>query len=402
MPLMLGSKTYDPVDNFNTTPGLFDLHPAIGLYFASAAGHVLVSAASPLPVTPIGGGDVTDTDDNSLVSGQTTGLEIIENYIFDGTVWIRQMGGIDNAVAPASPQGSFIAGIVTDPLDVFTDGDISFLHFDTSGRLLVNAEGVTDTDDNSIAAGQTTGLSIDLSYLFDGTVWIRQMGGIDNAVAPASPQGCFVAGIVTDPLDVFADGDISFLHFDTSGRLLTTAAISLTTDTDDNLIASGQILPLFINENYVHDGTNWIRWQGGVDNAVAPATPQVGFVGGKVTSPLDVYADGDASGLNFNTRGRVLVQPRGATITAGANTAVGVGATVALPALPVGTLAITVQNKTAGGASRVLIRQVGGAAGTGISLATLGTITFDNAVAALEAENIAGPAASVGIIFESE
>lgn len=50
MPLMSGSQSHFPVDNFNTTPGSCDLHPAIGIYFASPTGHVLVSAVAPLPV----------------------------------------------------------------------------------------------------------------------------------------------------------------------------------------------------------------------------------------------------------------------------------------------------------------------------------------------------------------
>src|SRR3990172_7347892 len=77
--------------------------------------------------------------------------------------------------------------------------------------------------------------------------------------------------------------------------------------------------------------TGSFLWQGGVDNPVASASPQGAFVGGIVTSPRPIFANGDVSLFHFNTRGRVLTQPRGATIAAGANTAVGVGATVALP-----------------------------------------------------------------------
>jgi hypothetical protein len=178
--------------------------------------------------------------------------------------------------------------------------------------------GITDTDDNSIASGQTTLLAIDLNYVFNGTNWIRLQGGVDNAVAPASPQGAFVAGVVTDPVDAFVDGDISLLHMDASGRLLTSCS---------------------------------------------PGAP-------------------------------------GTTIVAGANTTVGVGATVALPVPPPGTISMTVQNRTTGAATRVLVRQVGGAPGTGIELQTRGTITFDKAIAPLEVENIAGPAATIAILFE--
>src|SRR3990172_6045507 len=56
-------------------------------------------------------------------------------------------------------------------------------------------------------------------------------------------------------------------------------------------------------------------WQGGVDNAVASASPQGAFVGGIVTSPLPVFVTGDVSLLHFNTRGRLLVQPPRSAIT---------------------------------------------------------------------------------------
>lgn len=169
------------------------------------------------------------------------------NSIHDGTDWNRWEGGPDNAVAPAPGVGAFVGGTVTSPLDVFADGDVSLLHFDTSGRLHVvstgGGAGVTDTDDDGIAVGQTTSLVIPIpyfsnldnagiwerwtgrnddnalpaadaspttigqDYIFDGTNWIRQMGAASNAVAPASPQGAFTVGVVRTSFDVFAAGD---------------------------------------------------------------------------------------------------------------------------------------------------------------------------------------------------
>ena len=119
------------------TGGGFDLHPAIGLIFAAAGGHKLVSSVDPLPVTAAG--SVTDMDDNSVVAGQTLPLGIVENYIFDGTNWVRLQGGIDNAAAPASPQGAFVAGEAHTALQVYADGDIVIPNFDTSGRLRTTA-----------------------------------------------------------------------------------------------------------------------------------------------------------------------------------------------------------------------------------------------------------------------
>lgn len=400
-----------------------------------------------------GGGGGTEQDDNAIAQGQTLPLSIIENYIHNGTTWIRLQGGVDNAVAPASPQGAFFGGIVTDPVDVFVDGDISLAHFDTSGRLLVSSiEGVSETDDGSIASGQTTGLEITIPYVFDGATWVRSLardanpaidqtldyslvraaisgidsnggagsevvavntevvsdgiltdtdtgfitltklfaerraagtvqninsdrgdeisgvavtavtglytnaiavgidstgadvfepiearaplvdadlaealiglttnsrlairgaadfeiwnGGTENAAAIATPAGAFVGGVVTDPVDVFVDGDVSLLHFDTSGRLLTTATATLT-ETDDDAIAIGQVLDGVINLPYFSNLDNtsiWERWTGRDDD-------------GSITS-----GDGSPTviGLNYNFDGTNWVR----TLARPANTAI--------------------------------------------------------------------------------
>lgn len=52
MPCGMGSATNLLTDNFNTGGGV-DLHQAIGLYFAGPAGHLIVSALNPLPVTGV-------------------------------------------------------------------------------------------------------------------------------------------------------------------------------------------------------------------------------------------------------------------------------------------------------------------------------------------------------------
>ncbi len=308
---------------------------------------------------------------------------------------------MDNGAAPAAPQIAFVGGKVTDPLDVYIDGDSCVLNFGLDGRLLVDAEGVTDTDDNSIADGQTTGITIPLNYMYDGTAWIRVQGGVDNAAAPAAPQTLFVGGKVTDPLDVYVDGDTCVLNFGLDGRLLVDA--EGVTDTDDNSIADGQATGLSIPLNYMHDGTAWIRVQGGVDNAAATGSPQGLFVAGIVTDPLDAYTDGDVSFFHFDTSGRLEVKTtisEGTTVTSPADTAVGVGLTVALPVPPAGTKQVTVQN-TSGTGINIRVREAGGAVGTGILLPPFSTRTFERAVAPLEAQHVAGGVgATVAIQFE--
>lgn len=180
--------------------------------------RVAVTPAGALVVAT--GGDISELDDNDIAQGQTTGFEITIGYINDGTKWIRQQGGVDNTPAPASPQGGFGAGVVRAALPVYADGDVSLFNFNTSGQLMVDAEGITEGDDNSIASGQTSSLNIPLNYVFNGTDWIRQMGGVDNAPAAGSPQGTFIAGVARAALPVYADGDVVIPAFDTSGRLI--------------------------------------------------------------------------------------------------------------------------------------------------------------------------------------
>lgn len=94
----------------------------------------------------------------------------------------------------------------------------------------------------------------------------------------------------------------------------------------------------------------------------------------------------------------------GTVVNSPTDTVVGVGATVALPTAPVGTRRMVVQ-VTSGDATTtvVRIREVGGAAGTGIILVRYGSRVYggqEGALADLEAEHIAGPATTVAVQFE--
>jgi hypothetical protein len=161
--------------------------------------RVLVDVMGRLVVVGGGGGGVgiTDADDNSLVAGQTTLLSIDENYVFDPVsgFWIRQQGGVDNAVGPATPQLGYVGGIVTDPEDVFADGDTSGLHFDTRGRLLTSVVRpgtvITSPADTALPAGVvpltvppvgTTRMTVQVTS-GDATtrVRVRELGGAAGA-----------------------------------------------------------------------------------------------------------------------------------------------------------------------------------------------------------------------------
>lgn len=112
--------------------------------------------------------------------------------------------------------------------------------------------------------------------------------------------------------------------------------------------------------------------------------------------------------IRVDSSGRVITAPT--TTTPGsiigptpADTAVGVGATEPLPAIPAGTTRMTVQQVGTSPGSRVRVREVGGPAGSGPILVRFGSITVGSAggsIAALEVEHVAGPATAVTIFFE--
>lgn len=116
---------------------------------------------------------------------------------------------------------------------------------------------------------------------------------------------------------------------------------------------------------------------------------------------------GDQRALPLNAAGELIVSGSGITpgtiITSPADVAVGIGATVALPAPPVGTSRMVAQVTSGDSTTRMRVRELGGAAGAGTLLIRFGTRAYggaDGAIAPIEIENVAGPAASAGIQFE--
>ncbi len=108
----------------------------------------------------------------------------------------------------------------------------------------------------------------------------------DNAPAPATPAGVFIDGIHRTTLPTYTDGDAVLLHFDSRGRLLVSPGeTGLTADIDR-------------------------------DQDPAPALPVGQFIIGKFSATLPTYTDGDNSVMHFDSRGRLLVSPGEAGLTA--------------------------------------------------------------------------------------
>ena len=94
----------------------------------------------------------------------------------------------------------------------------------------------------------------------------------------------------------------------------------------------------------------------------------------------------------------------GTVITTPDNTALNAAATEPLPTAPANTRRVRVQVTGGDESTQVLIREVGGTAGTGILLINNGSTLYggiDGSVADLEAQNLAGPAVTVRVQFES-
>lgn len=78
---------------------------------------------------------------------------------------------------------------------------------------------------------------------------------------------------------------------------------------------AGTLFGLLVNSREsIFDGTDWNRWEGGVDNSPAPSTTPVGaFIAGVARTALAVYADGDVAVPTFDTSGRLQVLSTAAT-----------------------------------------------------------------------------------------
>lgn len=111
---------------------------------------------------------------------------------------------------------------------------------------------------------------------------------------------------------------------------------------------------------------------------------QFSIVNGPFPQTISFSVNGSSTATQVQTTGSP-----GSTITS-VDTAVAIGATVPLPAIPTGTRRMTVQNKGPAG-TWVLVREVGAGANIGKLLPRLGEFTYggaDGALAPLEVQDV--------------
>jgi len=146
-----------------------------------------VNASGEILVTGAGGG-ASDTDDGSVAAAQTVNLSTALNMGYDGAAWER-ITSTSNALDVNIASGATSGPTDTDDGSIVTgqSGGLSIgLGYgfggstwerlkSTSGALDINiATGlISDSDDGSIAAAQTTNLDSSLTMGFDGAAWER-------------------------------------------------------------------------------------------------------------------------------------------------------------------------------------------------------------------------------------
>ncbi len=146
-----------------------------------------VASMTPLLVT-VTNDSVTDTDDASIATAQVGIVTDSLGMVYDGSVWRRLTIG---TAGTASAQVTTVQGIASmTPLLATVTNAGTFAVQCSSGC----TGGTSDTDDASIATGQTIGLSGGLTQVYDGSVWRRLTIG---TAGTASAQVLTIQGIAS-------------------------------------------------------------------------------------------------------------------------------------------------------------------------------------------------------------
>lgn len=91
--------------------------------------------------------------------------------------------------------------------------------------------GTTDTDDNSVASGQSTGIQIGLGYVYNGANWVRMLGDSTNGLTVQCATGCSGGTQYTEDAAAAANpigSAINLVRQDTPAGLVTTDGDNVT------------------------------------------------------------------------------------------------------------------------------------------------------------------------------
>lgn len=260
------------------------------------------------------GGGVTDTDDNSIATGQIPGVSIALNYIYDGSVWRRRLFGIQTS---ALSQSVTFASDVSALHTICDSGcgspaataDGTAFSFGTTNvtpiAFVVDDVASTTVTENSYGAARMTGSRIlyqDLSKSASNTNSFKvDFGGSGQPITNANldvalstrlkPADTLTAvttvGTITNVVHV--DDNAGSLTVDgavtaNAGTNLNTSALTLDATVTNRFPAAanpanGETNTANVSRlgsyNFVYNGSTWDRWTGAVTLASTTVTGTV-------------------------------------------------------------------------------------------------------------------------------
>lgn len=251
-------------------------------------------------------GGTTDTDDASIATGQSTGIQLGLNQVYDGSVWRRATVG---TAGSASTQVTTVQGVASmtpflttpsggvahdgaasgvnpvlfggyasaaAPSDVSADTDAVRAWFLRSGAIVNqpsfggvlaavnNGTASTGTLRVTMASDSTANIATIGTSITPG-VAAANLGKAEDAVAASGDTGVMALSVRRDThaSSAGADGDYATLNTNATGDLWVAVANGSATDTEDGDIAAGQSsVALVAALPYKYNGTSNVRLRG--------------------------------------------------------------------------------------------------------------------------------------------
>lgn len=211
--------------------------------------------------------------------------------------------GTANVAWRATSNGS-LTGIIFGAGGGGTIGTVNQGTASATEQWLVNcvtgcAGGTTDTDDGSIAAGQTTSIPVALNYLYNGSAWVRAAGDATNG---------FKVQLTTAPtLTVTGSGGTFPVTQSTSPWIVAgggTAGSAATGVVTVQGIASGTVIPISsTSTNTITAVLSGATGGGGASGTADAGNPVK--IGGKYNSTPVTFTDGNRTDLQMDVNGYI-------------------------------------------------------------------------------------------------
>lgn len=303
---------------------------------ASANGNVLMPVGCVRQDTVVQ--DTSADGDYSQIKCTTTGRLIVEGIVTNPVnvqissdipgIAGNNSGKAEDAVHASGDTGTMFLGVRHDvsTTGLGTDGDYAAIGLDATGSVYVTVTGIipgtgatnlgkaeggthvnADTGNFSLAVRHdtsTTGLGADGTYAAFGLNSLGELYTQSNTELPAASTLTNNMAVPTTPLI----GAVMMCYDGTNVDL----CLPGLSDTDDNSVAFSQITTIIIGENYVSDGTSWVRELNYLEDAASAGGEQLKLTGAvrQDTPASSTSADGDYTYLKTDSTSSLWVNCR--------------------------------------------------------------------------------------------